>query len=92
MAVESAAQQEATRTAARATVTAVMAGMKAIRPGVSQRSAELIVDKGRSGSADAGVPYTAEEIESAMAAKTLRNFRKIKDKGRTDKLARPFLD
>ena len=44
MAVESAAQQEATRAAARATVTAVMAGMKAIRPGVSQRSVELIVE------------------------------------------------
>lgn len=43
MAVESPSEQEATRAAARATVPAVIAGMKAIRSGISQRSVELVV-------------------------------------------------
>jgi Xaa-Pro aminopeptidase len=43
MAVESPAEQEASRVAASATVQAVMAGMRAIRPGVSQRKVELAV-------------------------------------------------
>ncbi|MGB7846339.1 MAG: aminopeptidase P N-terminal domain-containing protein [Candidatus Acidiferrum sp.] len=44
LAVESPAEQETTRAAARATVTAVMAGMKSIRPGISQRNVELAVE------------------------------------------------
>jgi Xaa-Pro aminopeptidase len=44
MAVESAAEQEASRAAARATVAALMAGVRAIQPGVSQRSVELVVE------------------------------------------------
>ncbi|HET7106566.1 MAG TPA: aminopeptidase P N-terminal domain-containing protein [Candidatus Acidoferrum sp.] len=44
MAVESASEQQASREAARATVSAVLAGMRAIRPGVSQRSVEVVVE------------------------------------------------
>jgi Xaa-Pro aminopeptidase len=44
MAVESAGEQQASREAARATVAAVLAGMRAIRPGVSQRSVEVVVE------------------------------------------------
>lgn len=43
MAVESPSEQEASRRAARATVTAVLSGVKAIHPGVSQRVVELAV-------------------------------------------------
>lgn len=43
MAVESSSEQEASRAAARATVTAFMAGAKAVRPGISQREVELAV-------------------------------------------------
>lgn len=43
MAVESASEQRASEMAARATVSAFLAGMKAIHPGVSQRSVELAV-------------------------------------------------
>jgi Xaa-Pro aminopeptidase len=43
MAVQSASEQQALRKAATATVQAVMAGLGAIRPGVSQRSVELAV-------------------------------------------------
>src|SRR5271155_3596544 len=44
MAVQSAEEIAALRLAAKATVTAVMAGMRAIRPGVSQRSVEAVVE------------------------------------------------
>jgi Xaa-Pro aminopeptidase len=44
MAVQSADEIDALRSAAKATVTAVMAGMRAIRPGVSQRSVEAVVE------------------------------------------------
>jgi Xaa-Pro aminopeptidase len=44
MAVQSTGERAALRSAARATVTAVMAGMRAIRPGVSQRSVEAVVE------------------------------------------------
>jgi len=44
MAVQSAEEAAALRSAAKATVTAVMAGMHAIRPGVSQRSVEAVVE------------------------------------------------
>lgn len=44
MDVQSADEIDALRTAAKATVTAVMAGMRAIRPGVSQRSVEAVVE------------------------------------------------
>jgi len=44
MAVQSAEETAALRSAAKATVTAVMAGMRAIRPGVSQRSVEAVVE------------------------------------------------
>lgn len=43
MSEESPAEQELSRSAARTTVPAAMAGMRAIRPGVSQRSVELAV-------------------------------------------------
>jgi len=43
MAVESPSEQQASATAARATVSAFLAGMNAIHPGVSQRSVELAV-------------------------------------------------
>jgi Xaa-Pro aminopeptidase len=44
MAVQSAEETAALRSAAKATVTAVTAGMRAIRPGVSQRSVEAVVE------------------------------------------------
>jgi Xaa-Pro aminopeptidase len=44
MAVQSADEIAALRSAAKATVTAVLAGMRAIRPGVSQRSVEAVVE------------------------------------------------
>jgi len=44
MAVQSADEIDALRSAAKATVTAVMSGMRAIRPGVSQRSVEAVVE------------------------------------------------
>jgi Xaa-Pro aminopeptidase len=44
MAVQSAEEAAALRSAAKATVAAVMAGMRAIRPGVSQRSVEAVVE------------------------------------------------
>jgi Xaa-Pro aminopeptidase len=44
MAVQSAEETAALRSAAKATVTALMAGMHAIRPGVSQRSVEAVVE------------------------------------------------
>jgi Xaa-Pro aminopeptidase len=44
MRVQSAEEIVALRSAARATVSAVMAGMRAIRPGVSQRSVEAVVE------------------------------------------------
>jgi Xaa-Pro aminopeptidase len=44
MAVQSAQEIEALRLAAKATVSAVMVGMRAIRPGVSQRSVEAVVE------------------------------------------------
>ncbi len=44
MAVESPSEQRASRVAARATVSAVLAGMQAIRPGVSQRNVEVAVE------------------------------------------------
>jgi len=44
MSVQSAEETAALRSAAKATVTAVMAGMRAIRPGVSQRSVEAVVE------------------------------------------------
>ena len=44
MAVQSADEIDALRSAAKATVTAVIAGMRAIRPGVSQRSVEAVVE------------------------------------------------
>ena len=44
MAVQNAEETSALRSAAKATVTAVMAGMRAIRPGVSQRSVETVVE------------------------------------------------
>jgi Xaa-Pro aminopeptidase len=44
MAVESPGEQQASREAARATVAAVLAGMRAIRSGVSQRSVEVVVE------------------------------------------------
>jgi Xaa-Pro aminopeptidase len=44
MAVQSAEETAALRSAAKATVTAVLAGMRAIRPGVSQRSVESVVE------------------------------------------------
>jgi Xaa-Pro aminopeptidase len=44
MAVQSADEIDALRSAAIATVTAVMSGMRAIRPGVSQRSVEAVVE------------------------------------------------
>ena len=44
MAVQSTDEIAALRSAAKATVTAVMAGMRAIRPGVSQRSVEAVVE------------------------------------------------
>ena len=44
MAVQSAEEIAALRTAAKATVTALMAGMRAIQPGVSQRSVEAVVE------------------------------------------------
>jgi Xaa-Pro aminopeptidase len=44
MAVQSAEETAALRSAAKATVTALMAGMHAIRPGVSQRSVESVVE------------------------------------------------
>ena len=43
-AIQSAEEAAALRSAAKATVTAVMAGMRAIRPGVSQRSVEAVVE------------------------------------------------
>jgi Xaa-Pro aminopeptidase len=46
MDIESPAEQELSRAAARATVSAVMAGMKAVRPGISQRGVELAVVDG----------------------------------------------
>ncbi len=44
MAVQSADEIAALRLAAKATVTAVLAGMRAIQPGVSQRSVEAVVE------------------------------------------------
>jgi Xaa-Pro aminopeptidase len=44
MAVQSTEEAASLRSAAKATVTAVMAGMRAIRPGVSQRSVEAVVE------------------------------------------------
>lgn len=44
MAVQSPEEIAALRSAAKATVTAVMAGMRAIRPGMSQRSVEAVVE------------------------------------------------
>lgn len=44
MAVQSAEEIGSLRAAAKATVTALMAGMHAIRPGVSQRSVEVVVE------------------------------------------------
>src|SRR5271163_2559536 len=44
MAVQSAEEIAALRLAAKATVTAVLAGMRAIQPGVSQRSVEAVVE------------------------------------------------
>lgn len=44
MAVQSADEIASLRSAAKATVAAVMAGMRAIRPGVSQRSVEAVVE------------------------------------------------
>ena len=44
MTIQSADEIDALRSAAKATVTAVMAGMRAIRPGVSQRSVEAVVE------------------------------------------------
>jgi len=44
MEVQDAQEAEALRSAARATVTAILAGMRAIRPGVSQRSVEAAVE------------------------------------------------
>ena len=44
MTIQSADEIDALRYAAKATVTAVMAGMRAIRPGVSQRSVEAVVE------------------------------------------------
>jgi len=44
MAVQSAEETAALRSAAKATVAAVMAGMRAIRPGMSQRSVEAVVE------------------------------------------------
>jgi Xaa-Pro aminopeptidase len=44
MAVQNAEETTALRSAARTTVTALMAGMRAIRPGVSQRSVEAVVE------------------------------------------------
>ena len=44
MAVQSAGEVAALRSAAKATVTAVLAGMRAIRPDVSQRSVEAVVE------------------------------------------------
>jgi Xaa-Pro aminopeptidase len=44
MAIQSAEEIVALRLAARATVTAVMTGMRAIRPGASQRSVEAVVE------------------------------------------------
>jgi Xaa-Pro aminopeptidase len=44
MAVQSADETVALRSAAKATSTAIMAGMRAIRPGVSQRSVEAVVE------------------------------------------------
>lgn len=44
MAVQSADEIDALRSAAKATVIAVMAGMRAIHPGVSQRSVEAVVE------------------------------------------------
>ncbi len=44
MAVQSAEETAALRSAAKATVTALMAGTRAVRPGVSQRSVEAVVE------------------------------------------------
>jgi Xaa-Pro aminopeptidase len=44
MAIQSAEEIAALRSAAKATVTALMAGMRAIRPGTSQRSVEAVVE------------------------------------------------
>ncbi len=44
MAVESPSEQQASRFAAHATVSAVLTGMRAIRPGVSQRNVEVAVE------------------------------------------------
>src|ERR1700735_1072065 len=44
LSVQNAAEIAAVRAAAKATVTAVMAGMQAVRPGVSQRSVETVVE------------------------------------------------
>jgi Xaa-Pro aminopeptidase len=44
MAIQSADEIDALRSAAKATVTAVMAGMRAIRSGVSQRNVEAVVE------------------------------------------------